>query len=382
MTCLRLRAIAAMLALVAAPAIASSATAGQDCSESGVWLGTIGKASVSMAFSDGTGRYYYGNSAMDLVLTRDGARTDRWIETSLKGKRTGLLTLSCGDTLTGTWTDASGARAAPILAARPAPRPDDADADVKTEGDADEQKPDAETVAVEAYLRARKANPPAVRRIAERMGPHRFVRYGIHDFGAVGAELQGKERGIQTINGVLRKQYEGLLANAWGCTYWALTLGGPGRAEEFASYDRVAFWHGSTVVIETSESACGRESTIDHRRISAYDTTTGKSVDWPHLSYERRRPAPAALMAALATHYRASEAGRTARCEGFLGRRIHIEGWPEQDGLVVTLALDVNDPSAASLAECEERLTLPFDDALPLLEPGDRRMLQGLLAQP
>ena len=63
----------AALALTA-PAFAQTATTSTDCTDSGVWFGKVGKAAVSMAFSDDAGRYYYGSGTFDLVLARDPAQ--------------------------------------------------------------------------------------------------------------------------------------------------------------------------------------------------------------------------------------------------------------------------------------------------------------------
>lgn len=381
------RLVAAALGLLASTAFAQAAPVAPDCTDSGVWLGTIGKANVAMAFSDGTGRYYYGDSVMDLVLTRDPEHEHRWLESDLKGKRTGTLTLACAQTLQGTWTNPAGEHAQPVAATPFVPSPPE-----PSEGDdsrhaapVEQAESDPEQAAVDAYLQARKARPPAVRRIAERIGPHHFVRYGIHDFGAVGVELQGGERGIPAINRALLPKYAAALDGAWNCRYWMLAKSGPEAVDGFVAGDRVALWHGSTVVIESWTADCLGDTRISSDEVIAFDTVTGKPLQWPFpMSIDSRQSPQSPLMAAVARRYASTEAGRRPECADFPHQRLNVNAWPEQDGLIVTLARAPSKraPGTPDPPECNARLTLPFDEALPLLPDDRRKLLADLLAMP
>jgi hypothetical protein len=284
MTYSAVRLLAATLCLLSLRAVAQVASPAPDCTDSGVWFGTVGDARVSLAFSDGTGRYYYGNSVQDLVLTRDPAHPNHWLEADTKGKRTGDMTLTCGAKLEGRWTTPGGDRARPVVATPflPGSSPLADDEDPRhSQAPVDEADADPEDAAVDAYLREREAHPPAVRRIPERIGPHRYVRYGIHGFGAVSVELQGPEPGIAAINAAIRPKYAAALEGAWACRYWTLVQGGPAASENFVAGDRVAFWHGSTVAVESWNATCARDTEMSSDELLAFDTRTGGAASWP-----------------------------------------------------------------------------------------------------
>ena len=381
------RLVAATLGLLASTAFAQATPVAPDCTDSGVWFGTIGKARVSMSFSDGTGRYYYGDSVMDLVLTRDPEHEHRWLEADLKGRRTGALTLACAQTLQGTWTNPAGEHAQPVSATPFVPSPQEASEgdDPRHAAPVEQAETDPDEAAVDAYLLARKAHPPAVRRIAERIGPHRFVRYGIHDFGAVSVELQGNERGIPAINQALLPKYAAALDGAWACRYWLLAKSGPEAVDGFRAGDRVVLWHGSTVVIESWTAGCIRDTQVSSDEVTAFDTVTGKPREWPFpMPVDSRQSPPSPLMAAVARYYGSTEAGRRPGCADFPRQRLVTLAWPEQDGLVVTLARagSKRAPGTPEPADCNARLTLPFDEALPLLPDDHRKLLADLLAMP
>jgi hypothetical protein len=390
MTLPSLRLAAATLGLLASTAFAQDAPAGSDCTDSGVWTGTVGGARVSMAFSDGGGRYYYGNHIDDLVLTRDPDHANRWLEADLHGKRTGALTLTCTDKLQGTWTNAAGAHAQPVAAAPfvfvPPREPDTDDRRRAADPEPEDTATDPEDAAVEAYLHARKSDPPAVRRQNERIGAHRYVAYGVHDLGATGIELAGPDRGLELVNGTLRPQYQAALAGIWACRYWALATGGPQAVANIWAGARVVLWRGTTVVVESWTLSCGREVMLTNREQFVFDTRTGERMSWPFpLAVLGPRAPPSRLMEAIDRLYPRSETGRKPECADFVERYASATAGPEQDEFVIELRRSGSkrDPhETGEPPDCDARLTLPLAEALPLLPEDRRKLLADLLARP
>lgn len=81
----------------------------------GVWVGTLGPAKVSVCFEpDGRAAYYYAKRGVDIPLRNKGAV--RWDEEGERGKITGTWTIQLGSKgmLSGQWTSPDGKRVLPI----------------------------------------------------------------------------------------------------------------------------------------------------------------------------------------------------------------------------------------------------------------------------
>jgi hypothetical protein len=346
-----------------------------DCVDSGVWVGQIGDRIVTLGFSQGSGRYYYGANLQDLALQRDVSQSNRWLEFDMNGAQTGTIDLTCGQSMHGTWTSVDESKQFQLKATRVIPD--------KTETSEESEADDA-IIEVESYLNARFLMPPETQKQKAFFDGHEYLMLKVRGLSPAGIELRGNHLRISAINRQLREDFDRNVEGALHCSYWWLALNGPKHGIPFTAQQRITFWRGPNIVVFSETAFCLGDFKETRRNVKIFNTQTGASENgwgpWLEKRHEKGTP-ESPLIALLTPLYLASHQSQLAQCADFLKSETTISAWPEKTGMALTI--DKSHPrmeDGRSGIDCPAILNVPYSTVMPFLSETGKAKLHALLS--